>query len=197
MEKANHPNYFWQTDKVRLRPLCIEDAEKKWREWFDTETRRFLEYQLDLPPVSLVEYTEQLKDICEFKDTSKITSFAIDRLDGEFVGWINMVIGNPRHGNFTFGISIFREHQRQGYAEDAIRLILRYGFNEFRLHKCNSECLAINPGSIRLHQKLGFHEEGRRRKMVYMDGDYHDIILFGLLIDEFDKFDSMINQSRH
>jgi RimJ/RimL family protein N-acetyltransferase len=102
------------------------------------------------------------------------------------VGWINLFTGIPRHGNFTFGISIFREHQRQGYAEDAVRLILRYGCYELRHHKCNSECLAINQGSIQLHQKLGFHEEGRRREMIYMDGGYHDIILFGLLIDEFE-----------
>ena len=83
-------NYFWQTEKVRLRPLHISDVEKKWQEWFDTEARRFLEYQLDLPPVSLEEYTRQLKDICEFKDTSRFYSFAIDNLSGEFVGWINL-----------------------------------------------------------------------------------------------------------
>jgi len=178
-------DFFWKTDKVQLRPLSITDAEKKWEEWFDTKTRRFLEYQLDLPPLSLAEYTEQLKDVCEFKDTSNTISFAIDNLKGEFVGWVNMFKGNPKHGNFSFGISIFPAHRRQGYAEDAIRLILKYGFYELRYHKCNSECLADNHESVQLHKKLGFQEEGRKRKTVYMDGKFHDIILFGLLVDEF------------
>ena len=185
METIIDQAYFWETNKVRLRPLRIEDAEKKWREWFDTESRRYLEYQLDLPPVSLAVYTEQLRDICEFKDTSRMTSFAIDNLDCELMGWINLFTGNPRHGNFSFGVSIFRKYQRHGYAEEAIRLILRYGFDELRLHKCNSECLAINQPSIKLHLKLGFQEEGRKREVVFMDGAYHDIILFGLLKDDF------------
>jgi RimJ/RimL family protein N-acetyltransferase len=185
--KAGIPNdYYWQTGRVCLRPLRIDDAEKKWREWFDTETRRYLEFQLDLPPVSLAEYTRQLEDMCEFKNTSHVTSFAIDNLNHEFVGWINLFAGDTRNGNFSFGISIFRAYQRRGYARDAIDLILCYGFHELRLHRCSSECLASNKASLMLHKKLGFHEEGRRRKMIYMDGDYHDVVLFGLLKDEFE-----------
>ena len=179
--------YFWMTDKVKLRPLSITDAEKKWEEWFDTKTRRYLEYQLDLPPLSLTEYTEQLKDSCEFKDTSSTISFAIDNIQGEHVGWINIFKGVPKHGTFSFGVSIYPEHRRQGYAEDTIRLILKYGFHELRFHKCNSECLAINQESIQLHKKLGFQEEGRRRQTIFMDGKYHDIVMFGLLVDEFGK----------
>ena len=127
-------NFYWQTEKVRLRPLQISDAEKKWQEWFDTYTRRFLESQLDVPPVSREEYTWQLENNCEFKDTSQMISFAIDNLSGEFVGWITMFKGDPKHGNFSFGISIFREHWRKGYAENAVHLILRYGFYELRMH---------------------------------------------------------------
>ncbi len=53
MELTPYLNYFWQTDLIRLRPLRPEDAEKKQREWTDTEARRLLESQLDLPPVSI------------------------------------------------------------------------------------------------------------------------------------------------
>jgi RimJ/RimL family protein N-acetyltransferase len=189
MQTSNPATYFWQTNKVRLRPLRIDDAEKKWQEWFDTEARRFLESQLDLPPVSLAEYTKQLEDICEFKDTTRMLSFSIDNLADEFVGWINFFKGNPGHGNFSFGVSIFRQYQRQGYAKDAVHLILKYGYYELRNHKCSSECLAMNEASIKLHQKLGFREEGRRREAVYMDGAYHDIVLFGMLVDEFKSMD--------
>ncbi|MCK4816029.1 GNAT family N-acetyltransferase [bacterium] len=189
MEQDFYDGYFWQGEKIRLRPLKIDDAKKKWREWSDTETRRLLEYQLDLPPVSLVTYTEQLEPACEFKDISKTISFAIETLESEFIGWINMQRGSFTDGVFSFGISVFREYRRNGYAEEALRLILRYGFNELRHQKCNSECIDINEGSIRLHKKLGFIEEGRRRRTVYMNGDYHDTVLLGLLKEEFEEND--------
>ena len=184
MEVHPYDGYFWQGEQVRLRPLTAADAEKKWREWTDSDARLLLEYGMDLPPVSFDAYREQLAPMLEFADTSKRISFGVETLDGEFVGWLN-VVPNERHGTFAFGISIFREYQRRGYAEEALRLLFRYMFYERRFQKCNSECLDINEGSIRLHLKLGFKEEGRRRRSVYVHGEYHDRILFGLLKEEF------------
>lgn len=197
MEPEPYAGYSWQGERVRLRPLRIEDAPKKWREWTDTQARILLEYGMDLPPVSLETYTEQLRPSCEFEDTSQRISFGIETLEGEFVGWINVGGMSGRHGTFGFGISIFREYQRRGYAEEAVRIVLRYMFNERRFQKCNSECLDFNAASIRLHHKLGFKEEGRRRRSVYIHGEYHDRVLFGLLKEEFDENELQQDRSAH
>jgi RimJ/RimL family protein N-acetyltransferase len=187
MELTPYPNYFWQTNLIRLRPLRPDDAEKKRHEWMDTEARRLLESQLDLPPVSLETFQSNLLGACDFKGDPDTRSFAIETLDGEFVGWVNLFLGEPRHGRFSLGVSIFREYQRNGYALDAANLILQYGFNELRCHKCNSTCLDINSASIAYHKKLGFVEEGRRREVCYMNGHYHDEVLFGMTFDEFNR----------
>jgi RimJ/RimL family protein N-acetyltransferase len=187
MDFTPYPNYYWQTDRIRLRGLRPEDAEKKCREWTDTEARRLLEGQLDLPPVSIETFRTSLLNSCDFKGDSDCKNFAIETLDGEFAGWINLFLGDPRHGRFSFSVSIFREYQRQGYAAEATQLILHYGFNELRCHKCNSACLDINTGSIALHKKLGFSEEGRRREVIFMDGRYHDEILFGMTNEEYNR----------
>lgn len=190
MELEPYDNYFWQGQKIRLRPFRADDAPKKWREWTDTETRRFLESQTDLPPMALATYTEQMQAAADFQERSnERIGFAIETLAGEFAGWINLFIGEPRHGSFSLGLSIFREHQRQGYASEAIRIILRYGFNELRCHKCNSACLASNEASAQMHRKLGFREEGRRREIFYIAGRYEDELLFGMLKEEYDALE--------
>jgi len=76
------------------------------------------------------------------------------------------------------------EHQRKGYASEAIRLVLRYFFEELRYHKATVQVYAFNEASIRLHQKLGFQEEGRSRDMIYTQGRYVDELTFGLTFDE-------------
>ena len=187
MEFEVYDGYFWQGEKVRLRAWQLEDAEKKWREYTDSEARSFLQYEMGLPPVSLAAYTEQLRPYCDFKDTSANIGFAIETLAGEFVGWINMHSIDRRNGVFGFGVSIFREHRRKGYAAEAVTILLRYGFYELRMQKCNSACLEGNVGSLRLHQSLGFREEGHRRRVAYLNGRYHDDVLFGLLKEEFDE----------
>lgn len=192
MDFEPYDGYFWQGDIVRLRAPRIEDATKKLREYTDTEARSWLQYGMDLPPISLEAYSEKLEPYYDFKDTSQMTHFGIETLAGEYVGWINIFANNLRHGVFSFGISIFREYQRNGYAADAVRILLRYGFYQLRMQKCNSACIAINEGSIRLHQKLGFKEEGRRRREIYLNGQFYDDVLFGLLKEEFDE-----NEQQH
>lgn len=43
-----------------------------------------------------------------------------------------------------------------------------------------------NPASIRLHQKLGFVEEGRRRRQWFYNGEFHDEILWGMTREEYE-----------
>ncbi len=187
MEFEPYDGYFWQGEKVRLRPMQLADVDKKLHEYTDSEARAWLQLGLELPPVSREAYIEQVKPFLDFKDTSGILFFSIENLENEFVGWITLHSKSERRGVFGFGISTFREYRCNGYAEEAVRILLRYGFNQLRLQKCNSACIAVNEGSIRLHQKLGFQSEGRIRRNIYLNGQFYDDLLWGLLKEEFDE----------
>jgi RimJ/RimL family protein N-acetyltransferase len=85
-----------------------------------------------------------------------------------------------------YGLAILPDHQRHGYATEAIRLVLRYYFQERRYQKVTVEVYSFNEPSILLHQALGFTLEGRLRRMIYTEGTYHDVLMFGLTDDEFE-----------
>lgn len=179
-------SYFWQGDKVRLRAAELQDAEMKWKERFDTEARRNTESTVELP-LSFEDYTASFS-----LKNAHFHYLSIVSLTDELVGWVTLWEPNQKDGNFTLGIGIFREYRHQGYATDALRIMLRYGFYEMRLHKCNSGCIETNIGSIKLHKKLGFIEEGRRRQSLYTNGRYYDELMFGLTRDEFDESEKKI-----
>jgi RimJ/RimL family protein N-acetyltransferase len=109
----------------------------------------------------------------------------IERLDGTSVGTILTHSCNRRVGTFGYGVTIAREHWRQGYATEAIRIVLRYFFDELRYQKVTVQVYAFNEGSTKLHEQLGFQPEGRLRRMVYTDGQYHDVLVFGMTAEEF------------
>ena len=44
----------------------------------------------------------------------------------------------------------------------------------------------VNVGGIALPMNLSFVEEGRRRRQMFFNGQYHDEILFGMTREEFD-----------
>jgi RimJ/RimL family protein N-acetyltransferase len=120
------------------------------------------------------------------KDADGVIVFAIENLEEIHIGGISLHSRDEKNGLFSFGIVIDQKHRERGYAEDAVRIILRYGFWERRYQKCNSACPHTNEASIRLHKKLGFLEEGRRRRQIFFNGKYLDNVLFGMTREEFD-----------
>lgn len=178
-------NYFWQGTKVRLRPFTIADAEQSYLNALDSPARQVLQLGIELP-TSVEAERKDLENYANCKDVEGVVIFAIETLAGELVGGISWHSRSPKNGTFSFGIGIYAGHRKNGYAEDATRILLRYSFFERRFQKCNSACTHNNLASIRLHQKLGFLEEGCRRRQVYMNGQFYGEILFGLTKEEFE-----------
>jgi RimJ/RimL family protein N-acetyltransferase len=182
----DYSRYFWQGEKVRLRPLRIEDAEQGFISSLDSPSRQLLQLGIELP-TSVEILRSSLEKYVDCKDTDGVIVFAIENHEGVDIGSVSFHSRNRKNGTFSFGVVIDRAHRRKGYAEDAVRIVLRYGFRERRYQKCNSACVHTNEASIRLHQKLGFVEEGRRRRQFFLNGEYHDDVLFGLTREEFDQ----------
>jgi RimJ/RimL family protein N-acetyltransferase len=68
--------------------------------------------------------------------------------------------------------------------------VLRYFFHELRYPKVNVHIYDVNESSIALHQRLGFQEEGRLRRMGHTESRYYDWILMGLTREEFEAADA-------
>ncbi len=61
---------------------------------------------------------------------------------------------------------------------------LNFIFDEFNLAKLNCEVLETNPLVVKLHQKFGFTIEGTKRKNIIRDTQRLDVILLGILRNE-------------
>lgn len=72
----------------------------------------------------------------------------------------------------------------QGSGRRLGRTALDYAFTQLRLHKICGQVLAYNERSVRLHQALGFQQEGMLRNQFFDGERYHHVICFGLLSHE-------------
>ena len=114
--------------------------------------------------------------------------WAIESLVGaELVGMISTNEVLRKQGTFQYGLGVFREHRRRGYASEAIRLVLRYYFEELRFHRVGARVYAFNEASLALHRAMGFIEEGRIRAAVFTGGAHHAAIAFGMTATEFQE----------
>ncbi|PJF44100.1 MAG: N-acetyltransferase, partial [Phototrophicales bacterium] len=90
-----------------------------------------------------------------------------------------------RNRSSEVGISIGQpSYWDQGYGTDAMRVLLRYGFYEINLHRIELKVYSFNERAIRSYEKLGFQKEVVARQAIFRDGQYHDVIIMGLLRSE-------------
>ncbi len=178
-------NNIWQGKLARLRAVEPDDWEKFF-EWVeDTEFARYTDNVHF--PASREALKKRTAELALTEPKNHEFRWIIENLKGEFVGTINTHTCDSRTGTFRYGIAIRREHWHNGYASDAIRLVLAYFFHELRYQKVNVNVYAFNEVSLKLHQKLGFREEGRLRRMVYTNGTLYDDFILGMTVEEFDE----------
>lgn len=104
---------------------------------------------------------------------------------GRPVGCISLAVQDEISGVFTIPLFVLPEYRRNGYARQALALVLDYAFSERRLHKWQASVLADNAASVALHTAFGCMLEGRFRSQVYHNGSWHDELWYGLTEDEY------------
>ncbi|KRE52378.1 GNAT family N-acetyltransferase [Paenibacillus sp. Soil522] len=178
-------NYAWDGLKVRLRPVLPSDWDKFHNNDLDSVNARLCD-EIHFPRSE--EGTRQWAERQALNTLNGDNVFlAIETFDGTLVGSICTNSCNSRNGTFKYGVSIFRDHWRNGYASDAIKVVLRYYLEELRYRKVNAHVYAFNDGSVALQERLGFIQEGMIRDMVFTKGQYYDEYIYGLTKNEFEK----------
>jgi len=136
--------------------------------------RRFLA-MLEAPPLEAVRsfVTNNLK-----QGVPHFVAVENDRV----VGWCDTLPGDTNLGTEhvgRLGMGVVNSHRGQGLgrklAETTLQLARARGFAKIELG-----VFASNSPAIALYQKLGFVEEGRKRRARKVDGIYDDLVLMAL-----------------
>jgi RimJ/RimL family protein N-acetyltransferase len=92
--------------------------------------------------------------------------------------------------NAEIGIFIGEKSQwNQGYGREAMKLMLRHGFNNMNLHRISLRVHADNPGAIKAYLAAGFVHEGVLRQDVYRNGEYLDVLVMAVLKSDWQDSD--------
>jgi RimJ/RimL family protein N-acetyltransferase len=115
-----------------------------------------------------------------------LKSFAIRVLsDDRLIGLIGLYTTFQLQREAFMGIHIGeRDFWGKGYGTDALRVLLRYAFDELNLQRMSLSFLEDNDRAMRSYEKCGFQLEGRERHAWAYDGRRWDEIYMGLLREE-------------
>ncbi|MGW5361948.1 GNAT family N-acetyltransferase [Actinopolymorpha pittospori] len=174
---------IWVGDRVRLRGGEPEEWQLAME--FDQDATVMRNADRLHPPRSKAGYRKWAEANAGTPDDDTFGVGIESLAEGRLVGGLSTNGVDKNAGVFSYGITIGADFQRRGYASEAIILLLRYMFGERRFQKCDVDIYAYNTASLKLHEKLGFIEEGRRRRSQFFAGGYHDVVLMGMTVEEY------------
>ncbi len=182
-------SYYFEGRRTRLRAVEPTDAETHFLWNQDSEmTRNLDEIWFPGSREGAKRWAEQT---ALREPTGDDFQFVIENMAGEHVGLLGTHDCKPRHGTFSLGIAVRREHQRRGYAADSIRTVMSYYFEELRYQKLTVYIYEFNAASLRLFEYLTFQHEGCLRRMMFTGGRFFDQKIMGMTAEKFAAGSSM------
>lgn len=116
-------------------------------------------------------------------DSSKIYFAIRKRQDVAIIGYVQIWSIDPVHRSAILGIRIGNADNRgKGFGSDALSLSINYCWKHLNISRISLMVFENNERAIKLYQAHGFEIEGALRKAVYINGQWLDVILMGLIL---------------
>ena len=184
LQPAAQPTLTLETERLILRAPHEDDAARIAEIANDLHViRGTLRMPLPYTPNDALEFIALAR---EGRKQGETLNFSIERRAGRLlIGGIGLVF-QPAHERAEMGYWLGVDYWNQGYATEAGRTLLEFGFDVLGLYRIYATHFADNAASGRVMQKLGMTYEGTLRGHLVRFDQHHDSVYYGILRSEWE-----------
>lgn len=168
-----------ETERLILRKMVLNDAEAVFDYASNSEVSRYTLWETHRSiedSRAFLEFATQ-----KYENGGEPDWGIVYRGNGCLVGACGLVNWEAEHARAEVGFVLSREYWGRGLMSEAVRAILRFGFERMNLNRIEARCIAENAASARVMEKAGMVYEGTLRQREYIKGAYRDIKLYAIL----------------
>ena len=176
------PRPVLETDRLVLRPYRLADAADLQRLAGD---RRIAATTATIPHPYPDGEAEAFIGAHEarWRDGTHLTCAVTARGVDTLVGAVGLVFA-AEHARAELGYWIAVPAWGRGYATEVSEALCEYGFTTLGLHRIEARHVAGNPASGAVMRKLGMQQEGVLRRHKVKWDTLHDLVVCGVLAEE-------------
>jgi RimJ/RimL family protein N-acetyltransferase len=171
--------FFFESERLGLRALKEEDAQGNYGSWLNNrEITSFNTHgRYPVTEDSLKVYinsSNTSRTMMVFAIVYKETNEHIGNISLQNIDWIDS------NAEIAFLLGE-KKYWGKGIMLEAGNLLIKHAFNSLNLHRVYCGTSSFNVGMQKLAVKLGMSQEGIRRDALFKNGQYLDIIEFGIV----------------
>ncbi|OZI10939.1 GNAT family N-acetyltransferase [Bacillaceae bacterium SAS-127] len=171
--------------------LCLREFEEN--DWQDVHTYAsqpvVCQYQPWGPNTEKESKTFVEQAMVDSKENprSRYVFAIIENENGKLIGAAEINIRDFQNKNGELGYILNPDYWRMGFATEAAKLLIEFGFKQLNLHRVYATCDPKNIGSSKVLEKIRMTKEGRLRENLLIKDGWRDSLLFSILEQEWKK----------
>ena len=171
-----------ETDRLTLRRMSVGDVD----DMYDYARRRDVtEYLLWYPHQSKKYTSDYLRYIAARYRIGEFYDWAVvEKESGRMIGTCGFTRFDLPHDVGEIGYVLNPDFHGKGYATEAAKRVIDFGFSELGLHRIEAKFMEGNEASLHVMEKLGMTLEGYRRDGMLVKEKYRTIGICSILRDE-------------
>jgi len=114
-------------------------------------------------------------------------TFYIETIDKQFIGLISIGIIKIKYQNADVWYKLCPGFWGKGYATEALNTIIKFGFEDLKLHRIGAGCATANIASYKVLEKAGMLREAHTRKLLPLKSGWSDNYEYAILEEDYFK----------
>jgi len=167
-------------EKVYLSPISMDDINI-FMSWVnDPEIAHTTSFYTSV--ISLIQEKEMIEELAKNGNTFSIVTNENDKLIG------NCGFHRTNEINRTAEVGIVigeKDHLGKGYGTDALRLLLKFGFENRNYNNISLHVYSFNERAIASYEKVGLKKQGIYREALIRGNNKYDILYMDILASEY------------
>lgn len=168
-----------ETERLYLRRITAEDANEIFELRSNKETMKYVPRPLAKTKDDALRHMAIIEE--RIINNEGINWAITLKNNPKLIGLIGHYQIKPEHYRAEIGYMLLPEYHGKGIISEAVEELIKYGFNELKLHSIEAIIDPENKASERVLQKNGFIKEAHLKENEYYDGRFLDTVIYSLL----------------
>lgn len=175
-----------ETDRLIIRDFTLEDIDKVHLYAKDEKVVRFMEWGPNTYEETEAFVNYAIEEAAKEK-RSKYDLAIICKDSNELIGGVALSESDEKNRVAVVGYTLNPKFWGKGYATEASRRMIEYGFEVHKFHRIEATCDVRNRGSARVLEKSGLKLEGVIREHILLRDGWRNSNLYSILNHEYTK----------
>lgn len=180
---SNMPTLY--TERLLLRPMHPMDAEDMFDYAKRPQVTRYLLWR-EHEDISFtrdyLNYIGRRYALGDFYDWA-----VVERESRRMIGTCGFTKIDTANNSGEIGYVLNPDFHRQGFGSEAVRAVLKFGFEELSLNRIEARFMQGNEASLALMRSVGMTFEGYMRDLILVKGSYRTVGISSMLRSEYEK----------